>query len=139
MAAIHHNVIVADDEPAMRRLLRTVLSSQGYGITEAVDGSAALQAVLAQEIADLLVLDLGLPDVDGLQIIKHFRTAGANLPIIILSHRSDDTSKVMALDLGADDYVRSRSARASFWLGYELLFATGCMLLAQGRSSSAQN
>ena len=89
----------------MRRLLRTVLSSQGYRITEAEDGSGALQAALSQEIADLLLLDLGLPDISGLEIIKDLRAAGSVLPIIVLSNRSDEDAKVMALDFGADDYV----------------------------------
>ena len=89
----------------MRRLLRTVLSSQGYRITEAEDGSGALQAALSQEIADLLLLDLGLPDISGLEIIKDLRAAGSVLPIIVLSNRSDEDAKVIALDFGADDYV----------------------------------
>jgi two-component system, OmpR family, KDP operon response regulator KdpE len=97
-------VLVVDDEPAILRFLRAGLSSQGYLVTEARDGVRALEA-LRQSATDLLVLDLGLPDLDGLEIIRRIRDAGSTVPIIVLSSRSDEQGKVEALDLGADDYV----------------------------------
>ena len=93
-----------DDEPAILRFLRAGLGSQGYVVVEVASGQAALDAV-RQRRADLVVLDLGLPDIDGLEVIRRIREAGAMLPIIVLSSRDDEAAKVAALDLGADDYV----------------------------------
>lgn len=97
-------VLVVDDEPAILRFLHAGLSSQGYLVSEATDGVRALEAV-RQNATDLIVLDLGLPDLDGLEIIRRIRDAGSTVPIIVLSSRSDEQGKVQALDLGADDYV----------------------------------
>jgi two-component system KDP operon response regulator KdpE len=97
-------VLVVDDEPPIRRFLRTSLSSQGYHVIEAEDGLSA-RAALRQNAADVLVLDLGLPGLDGFEIIKQLRESGSTLPIIVLSSRTDEAGKVRALDLGADDYV----------------------------------
>jgi two-component system KDP operon response regulator KdpE len=97
-------VLVVDDEPPIRRFLRTSLSSQGYQVTEAEDGPSA-RTMLRQNTADVLVLDLGLPGLDGFEIIKELRDSGSTLPIIVLSSRTDEAGKVRALDLGADDYV----------------------------------
>jgi len=97
-------VLVVDDEPAIRRFLRTSLTAQGYLVTEAEDGVAALEDIRRGPI-DILVLDLGLPDINGLEIIERVRGQGSTVPIIVLSSRTDETGKVKALDLGADDYV----------------------------------
>jgi two-component system, OmpR family, KDP operon response regulator KdpE len=97
-------VLVVDDEPAILRFLRAGLTSQGYVVSEAENGRAALDMV-RRKVADLVVLDLGLPDIDGLAVVKQLREAGETLPIIILSSRSSEGAKVEALDLGADDYV----------------------------------
>jgi two-component system KDP operon response regulator KdpE len=97
-------VLVVDDEPAIRRFLRTSLDSQGFDVIEAADAQTAL-AQMARSSIDVLVLDLGLPDMDGLDIIKTLREQGSSVPIIVLSSRSDEVAKVRALDLGADDYV----------------------------------
>jgi two-component system, OmpR family, KDP operon response regulator KdpE len=97
-------ILVVDDEPAIRRYLKTSLSVQGYTVIEAGDGSSAL-ATLKREPADVLVLDLGLPGMDGFEVIRTLREAGSTLPIIVLSVRADEEGKVRALDLGADDYV----------------------------------
>jgi len=97
-------VLVVDDEPAIRRFLRTSLDSQGFDVLEAPDGQSAL-AQMARGTLDVLVLDLGLPDMDGLDVIKTLREQGSTVPIIVLSSRSDEAGKVKALDLGADDYV----------------------------------
>ena len=97
-------ILVVDDEPAIRRFLRTSLTAHGYQITEAAEGAAALQA-MQQGAMDIVVLDLGLPKLDGFEVIKSLRESGASVPIIVLSSRTDEAGKVRALDLGADDYV----------------------------------
>ncbi|MBP2228727.1 two-component system KDP operon response regulator KdpE [Azospirillum agricola] len=97
-------VLVVDDEPPIRRFLRTSLTAQGYEVAEAEDGGAALEEVRRRP-PDVLVLDLGLPGLDGLEVIRRLRDGGASLPVIVLSSRADEAGKVEALDLGADDYV----------------------------------
>ncbi|HET6610048.1 MAG TPA: response regulator, partial [Rhodopila sp.] len=97
-------VLVIDDEPAIRRFLRAGLSSQGYVVSELETGLPALD-VVRRRGADLIVLDLGLPDIDGNEVIQRIRETGSQIPIIVLSSRGDEGAKVNALDLGADDYV----------------------------------
>jgi len=97
-------VLVVDDEPPIRRFLRTGLTAQGYVVSEAGDGHAAIDSA-RRGGTDLIVLDLGLPDIDGLEAIRRIRAAGSAIPIIVLSSRSDEAAKVEALDHGADDYV----------------------------------
>lgn len=98
------SVLLVEDEPPIRRFLRTSLTAQGYAVDEAADGAAAWER-LRKHKPDLLVLDLGLPDMDGAEIIRRLRGTGETLPIIVLSSRMDEAGKVEALDLGADDYV----------------------------------
>jgi two-component system KDP operon response regulator KdpE len=86
------------------RFLRAGLGSQGYVVLEAETGQKALDAVRNRR-ADIMVLDLGLPDIDGLEVIKRIRGAGSAVPIIVLSSRDNEAAKVQALDFGADDYV----------------------------------
>ncbi len=97
-------VLVVDDEPAIRRFLRAGLGSQGYIVSELAEGTPAIETV-RRKGTDLLVLDLGLPDIDGLEVIRRIRASGSAVPIIVLSSRGDEAAKVEALDLGADDYV----------------------------------
>ncbi len=97
-------VLVVDDEPAIRRLLRTSLAAQSWRVTEAASATEALAAA-AREPADVMLLDLGLPDGDGFEVIRALRAGGSALPIVVLSARDDERGKVAALDLGADDYV----------------------------------
>ncbi|HWU25081.1 MAG TPA: response regulator transcription factor [Rhizomicrobium sp.] len=97
-------ILVVDDEPAIRRFLKTSLSTQGYQVREAENGKQALD-LMRRDAPDVLVLDLGLPDMDGLEVIKDVRAAGSSAPIVVLSSRVDEAGKVRALDLGADDYV----------------------------------
>ena len=97
-------VLVVDDEPAILRFLRAGLGSQGYVVLEAETGQKALDAARNKR-ADIMVLDLGLPDIDGLEVIKRVRDAGSSVPIIVLSSRDNEAAKVQALDFGADDYV----------------------------------
>lgn len=97
-------VLIVDDEPPIRRFLRTGLTAQGYQTVEAADGEGALAAI-ARERIDLVVLDLGLPDIDGSEIIRRLRESGKATPIVVLSSRTNEAEKVKALDIGADDYV----------------------------------
>ena len=97
-------VLVVDDEPPIRRFLRTSLSAQGYHVLEAENGSTAL-ALIARNPPDVIVLDLGLPDIDGVEIIRRLRDDDSTVPVVVLSSRADERGKVQALDLGADDYV----------------------------------
>jgi two-component system KDP operon response regulator KdpE len=97
-------ILVIDDEPAIRRFLRTSLSAQGYSVLEAEDGETGL-AMLGRNALDVVVLDLGLPGMGGLDVLKKLRDSGSSVPVIVLSSRTDETGKVTALDMGADDYV----------------------------------
>jgi two-component system KDP operon response regulator KdpE len=96
-------VLVIDDEPPIRKLLRMGLSTQGYRVIEAEDGQSALDHM--REKPDLVILDLGLPDMQGLELLRTMRTRDERVPIVVLSSRADEVAKVQALDLGADDYV----------------------------------
>ena len=97
-------ILVVDDEPAIRRFLRTSLGAQNFDVLEAEDARSAM-ALVARSPVDVLVLDLGLPDCDGIEVIRTLREQGSAVPIIVLSSRSNETAKVQALDLGADDYL----------------------------------
>jgi two-component system, OmpR family, KDP operon response regulator KdpE len=96
-------VLVIDDEPPIRKLLRMGLSAQGYQITEAGNGKTALE--LMQAMPDLIILDLGLPDIQGHELLRRIRSRNESVPVVVLSSRGDEAGKVQALDLGADDYV----------------------------------
>jgi two-component system KDP operon response regulator KdpE len=96
-------VLVIDDEPPIRELLRMRLSTQGYDVVEAQNGKIALE-LLAQSPA-LIILDLGLPDIQGVELLRMIRGRDDNVPVVVLSSRGDEAGKVQALDLGADDYL----------------------------------
>jgi len=103
MASDSPTILIVEDEPPIRRLLRTTLGAHDYRTLEAATGAEALSA-LRHHRPDLVLLDLGLPDVDGLKLIGDIRSVGP-VPIVILSSRGDEGAKVAALDSGADDYV----------------------------------
>jgi two-component system, OmpR family, KDP operon response regulator KdpE len=103
MSAAPLSVLVIDDEPPIRKLLRMGLSAHGYEIIEAPSGKAALE--LLSTPPDLIILDLGLPDMEGLDLLRTIRARHESVPIIVLSSRGDEAGKVQALDFGADDYV----------------------------------
>ena len=103
MTATPIRVLVIDDEAAIRKLLRMGLSSQGYEIVEAANGKEALR--LLSENPALIILDLGLPDIQGHELLRMIRGRNESVPIVVLSSRGDEAGKVQALDLGADDYV----------------------------------
>jgi len=96
-------VLVIDDEPPIRKLLRMGLSTQGYQILEAPTGKVGLEKL--SENPGLVILDLGLPDVQGLDLLRMIRGRNESVPVVVLSSRGDEAGKVQALDLGADDYV----------------------------------
>ena len=97
-------ILVVDDEPPIRRLLKTALTAQSWRVEEAADGLEALDFLRRNKV-DLIVLDLGLPGLDGLDVTRRLRETDNLTPIIVLSSRDDEKGKVAALDLGADDYV----------------------------------
>ena len=103
MNATPIKVLVIDDEPPIRKLLRMGLSTQGYEIIEASNGKIALDS-LTQDPA-LIILDLGLPDIQGHELLRMIRGRNDSVPIVVLSSRGDEAGKVQALDLGADDYL----------------------------------
>jgi two-component system, OmpR family, KDP operon response regulator KdpE len=103
MNAAALKILVVDDEPPIRKLLRMGLTTQGYDVLEASNGKLALELLVRKPA--LVILDLGLPDVDGLDLLQRIRHRQEHLPIIVLSSRGDEAGKVAALDLGADDYV----------------------------------
>jgi two-component system, OmpR family, KDP operon response regulator KdpE len=96
-------VLIVDDEPPIRKLLRMGLGTQGYHTLEAPNAKAALE--MLGERPDVIILDLGLPDMQGLDLLRTLRARDEQVPIVVLSSRGDEAAKVAALDLGADDYV----------------------------------
>ena len=96
-------VLVVDDEASIRRYLRPILTAEGFDVYEAINGQEALSAVLTHR-PDLIILDLGLPDIDGIEVTRRLRE-WSQTPIIILSVREAEQDKVAALDAGADDYL----------------------------------
>jgi two-component system, OmpR family, KDP operon response regulator KdpE len=103
MSAAPLKVLVIDDEPPIRKLLRMGLETQGYQTMDASNAKAALELMSGRP--DLVILDLGLPDMQGLELLRQIRAARDDLPIVVLSSRGDEVAKVAALDQGADDYV----------------------------------
>jgi len=103
MTATPLKILVIDDEPPIRKLLRMGLTAQGYQILEAPNGKTALE--LLNQRPDLVLLDLGLPDIQGHELLRMIRSRNESVPIVVLSSRGDEAGKVQALDFGADDYV----------------------------------
>jgi two-component system KDP operon response regulator KdpE len=97
------NILVVDDEPQITRVLKTTLSSQGYGVRSAGDGQEALNEMKTWQ-PDLIITDLRMPNVDGLELCRRVRK-DSRIPIIVLSVKGEETIKVEALDCGADDYI----------------------------------
>lgn len=96
-------ILVVEDDGPIRHFVKTALESQGMVVREAANGRAALAQANARHV-DLLILDLGLPDVDGVEVVKELRT-WSEMPVLVLSARSQEESKVHTLDAGADDYL----------------------------------
>jgi two-component system KDP operon response regulator KdpE len=98
------NILVVDDEPPIRKLLRVGLTAEGYAVREATNAANARQAVKESE-PDLIVLDLGLPDTAGNDLLQEWRNQGLTTPVVILSSRTEESGIVKALETGADDYI----------------------------------
>lgn len=98
-----HRVLIVDDEPQILRFLKPSLVAAGYDVVAAATGKEALKAA-ATSAPDIIVLDLGLPDMDGKEVIRELRT-WSTTPIVVLSARDREAEKIAALDLGADDYI----------------------------------
>jgi len=96
-------IVVAEDDVAIRELLVHHLAREGFRCTETGDGPSTLRAVRAG--ADLVILDVGLPVVDGFDVLRALRREGRGLPVVVLTARSDEVDRVIGLELGADDYV----------------------------------
>ena len=97
-------ILLVDDEPTILRALQTALESHDYAVSAVTSGEQAV-AKTASLAPDLILLDLGLPGIDGFEVIRRVRTFAPTLPIVVVSAHGDDASKVRALDRGADDYV----------------------------------
>lgn len=96
-------VVIAEDDAAIRELVAHHLRREGYGVVGVVDGPGALRA--AREIASALILDLGLPGLDGLDVTRKLRREGCTVPIVVLTARCEEVDRVLAFEIGADDYV----------------------------------
>jgi two-component system KDP operon response regulator KdpE len=96
-------ILVIDDEPQLRRFLRVTLASQGYEVCEAINGADGLTQIAMQN-PDVVLLDLGLPDIDGLEVLRRVRE-WSDIPIIVVSAREQEGDKIKSLDEGADDYL----------------------------------
>jgi two-component system, OmpR family, KDP operon response regulator KdpE len=103
MTAAPLKILIVDDEPPIRKLLRMGLTTQGYQVLEATNGKTALE-LLGNE-PDLIILDLGLPDIQGHELLRMIRARNEGVPVVVLSSRGDEAGKVQALDFGADDYI----------------------------------
>jgi two-component system KDP operon response regulator KdpE len=104
MTVSNVKILVVDDEPAIRKLLRVGLTSEGYAVLEAINAREAM-AQVAEQQPDLILLDLGLPDMAGHDLLEKWRSDELELPVVVLSSRTDETGIVKALEIGADDYV----------------------------------
>lgn len=101
--AAHSSILVVEDDPAVRNLVTTALDLHGYSVEKATDGETAIMDAASRN-PDLIMLDLGLPDIDGVEVINKIRSWSA-VPIIVISARVEDSDKIGALDAGADDYL----------------------------------
>ena len=103
MCNLGETILVVEDDPQIRNFIGFTLRSEGYAHETAANGKSAMQAMVSKPI-DLMLLDLGLPDVDGMEIIQKVRE-WSEIPIIVVSARDQDKEKALALDMGADDYL----------------------------------
>ncbi|MEX1217726.1 MAG: response regulator transcription factor [Acidimicrobiales bacterium] len=97
-------VVIAEDDRAVRESVTRALELEGYSVTAVTNGVAALEAASAPDV-DLLLLDLGMPDMDGLTVCRRLRSAGSRLPVLVLTARTEVSDRVSGLDAGADDYL----------------------------------
>ncbi|HYS12274.1 MAG TPA: response regulator [Burkholderiaceae bacterium] len=131
MTTAQHAVLVVDDEPQLRHLLRTTLTAHGFRVIEAETAARALIEAASHK-PDLIILDLGLPDADGQDVVTGIRK-WSSMPIVVLSARTEERQKVRALDAGADDYVTKPFSVA------ELLARTRAALRRAVQSTEAES
>lgn len=98
------HLVIAEDDRAVRESVKRALELEGYSVTAVADGVAALEAASGSDV-DLLLLDLGMPNMDGLTVCRRLRSAGSRLPILVLTARTEISDRVSGLDAGADDYL----------------------------------
>lgn len=98
------HLVIAEDDRAVRESVKRALELEGYSVTAVNDGVAALEAASGSDV-DLLLLDLGMPNMDGLTVCRRLRSAGSRLPILVLTARTEISDRVSGLDAGADDYL----------------------------------
>lgn len=103
MSSYNESILVVEDDKQIRNFIKYIIEKQGYRAISTCTAQSALSMILAEKI-DLIILDLGLPDLDGIEVIKKIRE-WSEVPIIVVSARDQDKDKVLALDLGADDYI----------------------------------
>ena len=108
-------ILVVEDDNSVKNLITTTLKAHDYRYLTAPNGSTAILEASSHN-PDIVLLDLGLPDIDGVDVIKKIRT-WSNMPIIVISARSEDTDKIDALDAGADDYLTKPFRWKNFWQG----------------------
>ena len=123
-------VLLAEDDPAISEPLARALRREGYDVDVRADGRAALEA--SAENPDLVVLDLGLPYVDGLEVCRRIRAEGRTVPVLILTARADEVDTVVGLDAGADDYVTKPFRLAELLARVRALLRRGGIEIAQG-------
>ncbi|MNU93611.1 KDP operon transcriptional regulatory protein KdpE [compost metagenome] len=128
-------ILIVDDEPPIRKLLRVGLSAQAYAVSEAMNAKVAMELAVSDK-PDLIILDLGLPDMSGHDLLAKWRGEGMTLPIVILSSRTDEAGIVKALELGADDYVTKPFGMNE--LGARIRVALRHRLQAQGEKPAFQ-
>jgi two-component system response regulator MprA len=104
MVVMGAGIVIAEDDRAVRESLTRALELEGYTVTAVGDGAVALEVAAGAEV-DLLILDLGMPNVDGLTVCRRLRSAGSRLPILVLTARTEVSDRVSGLDAGADDYL----------------------------------
>jgi two-component system response regulator MprA len=97
-------IVIAEDDRAVRESVSRALELEGYAVTAVNDGAAALEVASAEDV-DLLIVDLGMPNVDGLTVCRRLRSAGSRVPILVLTARTEVSDRVSGLDAGADDYL----------------------------------
>jgi len=129
-------VLIIEDEAAMRRFLRASLTAADYRVAEAATGDAGLKAAPLQP-PDAVLLDLGLPDMDGLEVIRHLRT-WSQVPIVVVSARGQEKEKVAALDAGADDYLTKPFSVGELLARLRVALRHAARLAAGGSEEAAQ-
>ncbi len=139
MYAMSHKILVVDDDPHIRQVLTFALAKAGMETAEAGDGEAALAAV-ERERPDLVVLDINMPRMDGLEVCRRLRSGG-DLPILFLSSRDDEIDRVVGLELGADDYVVKPFSPREVVARVSAILKRGARLLAEAgpRASVVHN